>query len=100
MKNKNNKNLIKKVLQNLSGDLIYQRGFDYFQNKTITNLTIEIIENTEAILVSGEVQGEDIYVCNFSFDLKTNNILEVNCDCPYNHFCKHSVALILKFLEN
>ena len=85
-------------LENLAGFVIYERGLKYFERGMVSNLTIEEIENSpEHILVSGEVRGDDIYVGNFIFDLKNKIFLEAECDCPFNHFCKHTVALALEF---
>lgn len=81
--------------------MIYARGVDYFNNKKISNLSLDKIEDYDQhVLVSGEVSGEDIYVGNFLFDLKKHTFLDSQCDCPYQEFCKHTVALALEFIEH
>ena len=81
--------------------MIYARGVDYFNNKKISNLSLDKVEDSDRhVLVSGEVSGKDIYVGNFIFDLKKNIFLDHRCDCPYNDFCKHTVTLALEFIEH
>ncbi len=84
--------LIQKKIKNLAGEIIYERGRDYFQSGAVKKIWLE--DNKLFAKVSGsrgnyEVEIEDQ---DDKFDWK--------CNCPYDgYICKHIVAVGLEFLN-
>ncbi len=51
------------------------------------------------IEIRGEVAGGDDYKASLIFDLQKMKFNDPDCSCPYGSYCKHSVALGLKFID-
>lgn len=71
---------------------ILDRGIEYYEDGLVSNLTIE--EDT----IYAEVEGSDTY--QISIGLIGDEILEMNCDCPYarkGYNCKHMAAVLFKY---
>ncbi len=72
---------------------ILERGVKYFRNGHVSDL-----EEEENGVWSAEVEGSDNYIVEVT--LKDNDeIKSYRCDCPYQGFCKHVVAVLYK-LQN
>jgi len=94
------KNKLKRQLREQAGNTIYNRGVGYFKSDHV--LSMEIIaddDSEQKIEVWGSVSGTDEYTASFYFNLKTNRFSAMDCDCPYEYYCKHTIALGLKFVE-
>lgn len=72
-------------------DKIVSRGLDYFKNSDVRK--VEKVSENE---FSAVVTGSDIYTVYVKLD--GNDILEYECDCPYDwgDTCKHAVAVFYK----
>ena len=70
---------------------IVQRGFDYYENEDVRK--VEKVSGNE---FSAVVFGSRIY--SVYVKLNGNEILEYECDCPYDwgDTCKHAVAVFYK----
>lgn len=70
---------------------IVERGFDYYQNENVRKVE-KVSENEFSAVVFGS-QIYTVYV-----KLNGNEILEYECDCPYDwgDICKHAVAVFYK----
>lgn len=72
-------------------DKIIKRGFDYYKNEDVRK--VEKVSENE---FSAVVFGSRIYTVYVK--LNGNEILEYECDCPYDYgnTCKHAVAVFYK----
>jgi uncharacterized Zn finger protein len=70
---------------------IIERGFDYFRNGDVRR--VEKVSENE---YSAVVFGSEIYTVYVK--LNGNEIVEYECDCPYDwgDTCKHAVAVFYK----
>ena len=96
----NNYNLLKleKSLEDISGRVIFKRGCDYYESKFVESIEIFDYGNEE-IEASGIVTGTSDYTASVFFNIKSSEIVDGHCTCPYDNFCKHSVAIGLLFIE-
>jgi len=80
--------------EQLIDEVILKRGLAYFKNGAITDFS-EISAGEYEAVVSGT---EDYTV---RIEVKSNEIIEQHCDCPYDMgpVCKHVVAVIFYLLE-
>jgi len=69
---------------------ILDRGEKYFRNGNVTAL-----EEEENGVWSAEVEGSDLYLVEIILK-KNDEIKSYSCDCPYDGFCKHLVAVLYK----
>ena len=74
---------------------IYNRGEEYYENDMIDH-----IEHVHPDTWKAEVVGNDTY--SVEIELKGNDILSWECDCPYDHgdISKHVVAVLLHIKDN
>ncbi|MCK5416365.1 hypothetical protein KAI92_02990 [Candidatus Parcubacteria bacterium] len=85
-------------LKNFAGDVIFNRGLNYFKIGKVKNISVSL-EGKTIILIKGKVDGTELYDTELSFDMETENFYSMECDCPYHSICKHSVALGLEFID-
>jgi hypothetical protein len=87
------KEITRQDVHNLVGSEIFLRGEEYFEDELVKSL--ELIE--EKTLV-GEVEGNNTY--HVSIKIDEDGEIVCNCSCPCDFTCKHSVALLLAFLDS
>jgi hypothetical protein len=82
-------------LKQYVSDTIYQRGKEYYEDDLIENVEHECPDKW-----SCEIEGSDIY--DVEVELNGDEIINWNCDCPYDYgdMCKHVVAFLLYINEN
>jgi hypothetical protein len=71
-------------------DVTLNRGFQYYKQGHVHNLTIPSDREVKAI-----VEGSEPYEVMLNLDFFTLN----HCDCPVNGNCKHMVAVLLKYAD-
>src|SRR3989338_7613453 len=90
----------KKILKDISwnelaemvGSQIYQRGENYFKSGRVKNLSLF----PDGLVA--DVQGTDEYFSLVDFK-NAPEAITFECTCPYRSSCKHSVAVILAYIE-
>lgn len=85
------KNINKKLIKSTVGEVMYERGMDYFEDGKVLNIIH--VEN----VVKAEVEGTrpQPYRVKIVFD---GNNMRSSCSCPYDATCKH-IAAVLFALE-
>lgn len=80
-------------LENLTNNSNFIRGQQYFESGTVSNVII-LDDN----LASGKVTGSKTYQILIK---KISRRYIASCTCPddSDHFCKHSVAVILAIID-
>ncbi|MBI2564713.1 SWIM zinc finger family protein [Candidatus Woesearchaeota archaeon] len=88
--------LSEKNIQSLCGNVIYQRGKEYFIDKRVRRIRFD--GNT----VIAEVVGNDVYEVEISGLNSVKKLQELNCSCscPYEGLCKHVVAVLIHLYKN
>ncbi|MGM0508278.1 MAG: SNF2-related protein [Fusobacteriota bacterium] len=80
----------------------YKRGKDYYNTKKIVKYDYGINKKGQ-VIINAAVKGSSIYLVDlaFSIDDQDIDIGDVSCTCPDNcfRFCKHSAAVLYKFLK-
>ena len=71
-------------------DFIVDRGYAYFEEDRVS------LENIDDDRILAHVTGEG---GNYSVRVNRRILAESECDCPYEHLCKHIVAVVYA-LEN
>ena len=89
------KNISKKKIKEFAGEVIYNRGLDYFQSEMVEDFEYD----PKLLIFQANVNGSygyyDVEVWN------SQGTIEANCNCPFDGYpCKHIVAVLLYFLEN
>lgn len=82
------------LLQNVAdefNDLTIKRGFQYFKQDRILQLTMLNPKQMEAV-----IEGRSTYHAKIDLD----NLGNSECSCPVGHACKHIMAALLKFADN
>ena len=88
-------NISKKKIKEFAGEVIYNRGFDYFHDDMVEDFEYDPKLFSFQAMVHGSYGFYDIEIWN------NQGNLEANCNCPYDGYpCKHIVAVLLYFLEN
>ncbi|MEY3370101.1 MAG: hypothetical protein RLZZ361_771, partial [Cyanobacteriota bacterium] len=85
------KSLTKEVLLVLAGEDSFQRGLNYLSQTRVINISFD--ENK----IQAVVKGTQKYYPEIK--LKDGEIDKYNCTCPAGGFCKHLVAMGLKYLS-
>lgn len=92
--------LLRDNLRDIAGDTIYNRGMDYYRSGHIESLrAFFVAASKDKIRIKGEVSGTDDYRVSMIFDLRKRVFSELDCDCPCDFDCKHSVAIGLEFID-
>lgn len=92
--------LLKNNLKHIVESRIYGRGMGYYRSGCVQGLRVFLsILSKNKIEIRGEVAGGDDYKASLIFDLQKMKFDDPNCNCPYGSYCKHSVALGLKFID-
>ncbi len=84
--------ITRKALQDLAGNITFQRGEEYFVNEAVSR--IRVVEEK----ISARVEGSDTYHVELWDD---DGDLDYECSCPQGdegNFCKHCVAVGLAWL--
>lgn len=89
------KNISKRKIKEFAGEVIYNRGLDYFHDEMVEDFEYDPKLFSFQAMVQGSHGFYDIEIWN------DQGHLEANCNCPYDGYpCKHIVAVLLYFLEN
>jgi SNF2 family DNA or RNA helicase len=90
----------RKLRQDFSSNIL-KEGKDLFDAlKVVSASLIEI--NHKSIKLQGKVQGqyENTYESVIEIDRIECEMIDSDCDCPYNYDCQHIAALMLYFEQN
>ncbi|MBU0723161.1 DEAD/DEAH box helicase [Patescibacteria group bacterium] len=94
------KNLLRRNLKEVVGPVIYGRGLGYYNSGRVQTITAFEVNNLpDKIKIKGNVLGTDDYESSVVFDFETLQFDDMDCDCPYYDWCKHSTALALEFID-
>ena len=89
------KNISKRKIKEFAGEVIYNRGLDYFHDDMVEDFEYDQKLFSFRAMVHGSHGFYDVEIWN------NQGHLEANCNCPYDGYpCKHIVAVLLYFLEN
>lgn len=80
---------------------IIKEGQSCYHNRFVE--TVKIVGlNGQNIKLAARVQGafENSYECELEIDRHQSNIVDSNCDCPYNYDCQHLAAVLFHLEEN
>ncbi|MCK4553490.1 hypothetical protein KAU19_00820, partial [Candidatus Parcubacteria bacterium] len=92
--------LLRNNLKHVAGSVIYNRGMGYYRSGHIQSLRVFLFGSSRnKIEIRGEVMGTDDYKSSLVFDLQKKKFEDLECTCPCDFDCKHSVALGLKFID-
>jgi len=72
------------------GEVMINRGFQYFKRGRVVKLTIP-----EERVAKAVVEGGDLYHVTLRLDAFASS----RCDCPVGSYCKHLFAAILKYAD-
>ena len=98
--NQSSETLLRNNLKHTVESRIYNRGMEYYRSGRIQSLRIFLVASSKnKIEIRGEVEGTDDYKSSLVFDLRETKFDDLYCNCPYGSYCKHSVALGLKFIS-
>ncbi|MCK5122838.1 MAG: DEAD/DEAH box helicase family protein [Candidatus Pacebacteria bacterium] len=98
--NQSSETLLKNNLRHTVESRIYTRGMGYYRSGHIQSLRVFLFASSrDKIEIRGEVMGTNDYKSSLVFDLQERSFEDLDCNCPYGSYCKHSVALGLKFIE-
>ncbi|MDH5684716.1 MAG: SWIM zinc finger family protein [candidate division WOR-3 bacterium] len=86
------KNLNKRFIKSIAGEVIYERGVGYYEDGMVKN----ILELGNVIKAEVEGSQSDRYKVKIIF---SQDGIRCSCTCPYEGTCKHIVATLLA-LEN
>jgi uncharacterized Zn finger protein len=84
--------ITRKALQDLAGNITFQRGEEYFSNEAVSRVRVAEAK------VSARVEGSDTYHVELRDD---DGDFDYECSCPQGdegNFCKHCVAVGLTWL--
>ncbi len=88
-------NISKKKIKEFAGEVIFNRGLDYFQDDMVEDFEYDPKRFSFQAMVHGSYGFYDIEISN------SQGHIEADCNCPYDGYpCKHIVAVLLYFLEN
>jgi SNF2 family DNA or RNA helicase len=89
----------RKLRQDFSSN-IAKEGKDLFDKQKVVSAKISYLDNRQ-VKVTGRVQGqyENHYESQIEIDRVECEIIDSDCDCPYNHDCHHLAALLF-YLED
>lgn len=74
--------------------LILTRAYEYYKEGHINNLTY----NNSLNIIEADIVGSKVYQTKIV--IKNNNIIETNCNCPFDGLCKHLGALMYEVRDN
>lgn len=86
------KDITKEDIEELFDGSIFSRGEEYFEEGLVES--IELLDNNTII---GAVVGDERYKVTISLDSEGDIICDCTCPCEFN--CKHSAALLLKWIS-
>lgn len=78
------------ALMEYAGRTIFSRGQNYYESGAVYLL----LEQDDKLL--GKIEGTYEYTARFWIE---DGVLDYDCTCPYNDFCKHLVAVGLAYLH-
>lgn len=78
---------------------IYRRGKNYYDYGAVLKIETEESDENEDITICGKIRGSRVYNTRLIFSFKNMEFEEFECSCPYDYYCKHIVALGLKFID-
>jgi len=93
------KKILRRDLKELVGSVIYGRGLDYYNSGRVHTITALYFSLPNKIKIEGSVLGGAYYEASVIFDFATNQFYDMDCDCPYDNYCKHSTAIALEFIK-
>jgi SNF2 family DNA or RNA helicase len=87
-------------LKNGFSSPILEEGKQLYEQEKV--LSAKIVNfDAETIRVNGTVQGnyDNHYECELEIDRYESEMVDSNCDCPYNYDCQHLAAIVF-YLKN
>jgi len=98
--NQSSESLLRNNLRHTVENKIYSRGMGYYRSGHLQSLRVFLFGSSKSkIEIRGEVEGTDDYKSSLVFDLWNKKFDDLDCDCPYGSYCKHSITVGLKFIE-
>ena len=98
--NQNDESLLRNNLKNIVESRIYSRGMGYYHSGHLQSLRVFLFASSKSkIEIRGEVEGTDDYKSSLVFDLRDGEFNNLDCNCLYGSYCKHSVVVGLKFIN-
>jgi len=84
----------RKLKQDFSSTII-KNGKELYENSMVVSAKI-ISMGTETVKISGKVLGNfnNAYECEIEIGRLESEVLDSNCDCPYNYDCQHLTAML------
>ncbi|MBU3912512.1 MAG: SWIM zinc finger family protein [Nanoarchaeota archaeon] len=86
------KDITKEDIEELFDGNIFSKGEEYFEEGLVES--IELLDNTT---IMGVVVGNERYKVTISLESEGDIICDCTCPCEFN--CKHSAALLLKWIS-
>ncbi|MBP9749552.1 MAG: DEAD/DEAH box helicase [Candidatus Pacebacteria bacterium] len=78
---------------------IYARGLGYFKRGHVIRFRIGA-ETDTLLRINGTVRGGDTYHTSVAYSREAGTYLKLSCTCPYRYGCKHTVALVLAYVDS
>jgi len=89
------KKLSEKKIKEFAGNVLFQRGRDYYLDDLVEDFELEPTQNTIRANIHGSLGVYSIEVSG------RNGQIAAYCDCPFDGYpCKHIVAVLLYYLHN
>ena len=95
-----------KYLKKISYPMLYDRGMDYYRNKSVINMKIfkDTSFNRNMIDISAKVLGSGKNTYDPIVTLSNGNLLYHECDCMFHNdnpsiMCKHVIAMLLNYIN-
>jgi hypothetical protein len=89
------KNLTESQIKQFAGSTIYARGYNYYQDGMVEELSYKPDQDKIHATVSGSYDSYEVTV------QLVNNKIKASCECPYEGYpCKHIVATLLAFSKD
>lgn len=89
------KSNIEYLLSRLFDADIVTRGKDLQKNAAVLFVNIDPKQG----IVTAKVQGGEIYNVKLNYNVGSNSITGLKCNCPYNGYCKHIVATMVEMTK-
>jgi uncharacterized Zn finger protein len=88
------------MIRERTNEQSFQRGLDYYRTDAIFNTSVQSC--LDGILLTAQSEGSSSSSYKVTAVLGTDGILSTSCNCPYDwgDDCKHSVAMLLSYLNH
>ncbi len=89
-------NEMRQTLHAEVGGVIYARGLGYFRRGNVKEWSVSR-DDASRLRITGSVAGTAMYRTTVEYDKIRRSYSELSCSCPFEHGCKHAVALVLAY---